>query len=229
MGILAALKKIFGKKRRFEALEAPIESASNRFKSIESIQSPEKPKIPVPQALPEAQETKSIELQKDSMQLGVAAGYTGRSIRGIESSLSRIETQMITKDWFLSKFEDQGPEIVELLKEHEENQEKRFEILQNLINSIQKTAKKAPEPVKTELLGKIEAVKKQLPLTPKMRKLISITKARVEISYADLATELGISVSALRGLLTNTIRRTDKVKRFSRQGKGWVKYTEKTI
>ena len=47
-----------------------------------------------------------------------------------------------------------------------------------------------------------------------------------EISYEDLAKELGISISALRGLLTLTLRRTSNIERVRKNGKGWVKYAD---
>ena len=167
-----------------------------------------------------------IELQKDSLQLGVAAGYTSKFIKDIDSSLNRIESQMVTKEWFTSQFEDRTPELIELLKEHEEKQEKRFETIQSLIQSLQKTAKKAPEPIRTELFEQIKAVEAQLPLTDKMKRLVNVVKEAGQITYADLAIRLGITENALRGLLSNTVRRTDKIQRFKRNGKGWVRFAD---
>lgn len=229
MGLIGFLKRIFTKRRPPEALEPSIEALEapfSKIKALEQIASSDKDLQEKPPLMiqPVSEPPKSIILEKNSLQLGVAAGYTGRSIKGIESSLDRIETQMITKDWFTSKFEDRASELIEVLGKHEENSEKRFETIQNLIISIQKTAEKAPEPIKTELIEKIEAIEKQLPPTPKMQGLLLIVKDYGEISYTDLASKLGISLSALRGLLTTTARRTDKIQRFSKQGKGWVKY-----
>jgi hypothetical protein len=160
----------------------------------------------------------------EGFKLGLAAGYTGRSIKEIEASLHRIEAQMVTKDWFLSKFEDKTPGLLDYLRQHEENEKERFDRICNLLSSLQKVAEKAPEPVKEELFAKIDEIKKELPLTPKMEGLILTVKEFGEISYRDLAIRLGISVSALRGLLTLTLKRTNKIQRFRKNGKGWVRY-----
>lgn len=165
----------------------------------------------------------SIELQKDSLQLGVAAGYTGRALKEIESSLIRIESQMASKDWFTSQFEDRTPELIEAFKKHDENTQKRFDSIERLTGLMQRTAEKSPEPIKTELFGQIEAVKAELSPSIKMQKLISIVRESKEISYTDLAARLEISESALRGLLSNTIKRSGAVERFRKDGKGWVR------
>ena len=44
------------------------------------------------------------EIEKDSLQLGFAAGYTGRSIHDIHKSLERIETMMPSREWILFHF-----------------------------------------------------------------------------------------------------------------------------
>jgi type I site-specific restriction endonuclease len=220
MGFFKRLKKLLRHESAIQSnqsiIQSTIESPINHSINdsiIQSISEKEKP----------------IELQKDSLQLGIAAGYTGKFIKEVESSLSRIESHMVTKDWFTSQFEDNTPELVELLKEHDEKQEKRFETIQSLIQSLQKTAEKVPEPIKTELFGQLKAVEAELPLTQKMRDVLKAVKEAGEINYTDLAAKLNITEDALRGLLSNTMRRTDKIQRFRRNGKGWVHFVGDSI
>lgn len=222
MGIKDLFSKLRRKKRQVEGIQAlqitpsAVESLQERSKSPEEIKEIEEEQAP-----------SVIELQKDSLQLGVAAGYTGRSIKQIESSLSRIESQMPTRDWFSSQFEDRTPELINLFEKHEKNEQKRFEAMQNVLASLQKTAEKAPEPLKREISEQIMAMERQLPLTPKMKKLLQVVKETKEISYEGLHIKLDISVSALRGLLSNMAKRTDQIDRFEKDGKGWVRYIEK--
>jgi len=209
------LLRIFGKKRQAEGIEA-TQIASYDLKRIEA----EKP-LEISQVSP------TVELQKDSLQLGIAAGYTGRSLREIESSLIRIESQMSSKDWFLTQFEDRTPELINLFKIHEENAQRRFESIQNILISLQKSAVNAPEPLKAELIQKISSIERQLPLTSKMKELLQIVNQYNEISYDELASKLNISVSALRGLLANVMKRTNEIERFDKNRKGWARYVGK--
>ena len=167
----------------------------------------------------------TIELQKDSLELGMAAGYAGRSLKEIESSMTRIENLMVSKEWFSSQFGPQLRAIYDSIRIHDENTSKKLGMIEFLIQSLEKTARKAPEPLKTELLEQIETLESQVRTpTRKMQKLVEIVKACGEVSYADLAKALDISESALRGLLSNTVRRTASITRVSKEGKGFVKY-----
>jgi hypothetical protein len=167
----------------------------------------------------------TIELQKDSLELGMAAGYAGRSLKEIESSMIRIESLMASKEWFSTQFGPQLRAIYDSMQVHDEKTARKLEMIEFLLQSLEKTARKAPEPLKTELLEQIETLESQVRApTRKMQKLVEIVKARGEISYTDLATKLNISESALRGLLSNTVRRTASITRVSKDGKGFVKY-----
>ena len=112
------------------------------------------------------------------------------------------------------------------MKIHDENEQNRFEIIQNILEKMKNIANIAPNEVKFSLLDQIKAVESQLPLTKKMEELISFVKATGQISYDDLAIKLNISVSALRGLLSNATQRTNKIERFMIDGKGWVRIKE---
>ena len=176
---------------------------------------------------------KPAEIDESSFKLGVASGYTGHSIRNIEGALGRIETQMVTRDWFNVQFEDKTPELIKEIEKlhqemltHEKNEEKRAEIIQNILERMRNVANFAPNEVKFQLLDQIKAVETQLPLTKKMEELLSVIKSSGQMSYEDLATKLNITVSALRGLLSTTLQRTNKIERFMVDGKGWVRFKE---
>lgn len=177
---------------------------------------------------------KPAEIDESSFKLGVASGYTGRSIRSVEDALNRIESQMVTKDWFAVEYEDKTPDLmIELqnlhqeMEIHEKNEQKRFEIIQNMLERMKNIANLAPNDVKFQLLDQIRAVESQLPMTKKMEELMeTIRNNEGQISYDDLAIKLNITVSALRGLLSNTLQRTSKIERYMVDGKGWVRYKQ---
>lgn len=171
------------------------------------------------------------QINKESFQLGLASGYTGRSIRNIEDSLTRIESNMVSKDWFRTEFEDTTPKLLEmmqslrfLLQEHDLNEIKHFQAIHDSLERMSTTAKMAPEPIKHEILHEIETIRHEIPLSPKMKELISVVKQSGQLSYEELAARLGITVSGLRGLLANTLVRTTEIERFLVDGKGWVRY-----
>jgi len=227
MGLKNLLLKLLHRTSKPEALQSDANSDAaamqQRFKAIESDATfKEKESIETPEGLTEF--SPPIELQKDSLQLGIAAGYTGKFIKEVESSLNRIESQMTTKDWFSSKFEDQTPKLIELIKNHDLNESKRFEALESALNRMKSTAEKVPEPIREELLEEIETMKEQIPLSSKMEQLITAVKESRQISYDDLAIKLDVKIPSLRGLLANTMKRTDKIERFKQNNKGWVKY-----
>jgi len=214
MDLFGFVKRFFGKKAQPELIESINQSQINQ--SI--TESPEG-----------TTDLGPLDLQKESVQLGLAAGYTGRALRDIERSLVRIESSMPSRDWFTIEFGDQK-KVVELLesirnilKIHDDLTMKHFEMLENTIYALQGIAQKASEPVKTEILKESRSIEANLPPTPKMQQLITTVKQAGEINYTNLANALGITESALRGLLTLTIRRTSAVQRFEKDGKGWVK------
>jgi len=229
MGFLSWLLRHPKKAEALEALQSLPSSAS-----IATEIPKEQPKIfttiKLNQSSPSTMQM-SPTLHKDSYQLGLAAGYTGRSIKNIEESLNRIESGMVSKDWFKTEFEDATPQLIQgiqsirfLIQEHESNDQKRFEAIQESLNRMSNLARTAPEPIKEELFREIQAIESQIPLSPKMQQLISVVKEQKEISYDDLGVRLTITVSALRGLLSNLMKRTNEIERFAKDGKGWVRY-----
>ena len=213
MGFKDLFSKLRRKKRQAKSFDA-IESDKSDLDRIGSEEIP----------LKLAQKSPSVEVEKDSLQLGIAAGYTGRSLKSIESSLGRIESQMPSRDWLISYFNGQSPKLLELFKKHEENAQKRFEAIQGNLNSLQTLAGTAPAPVKSEMLKQISSIESQLPLTSRMKEVLQVVKESKEISYSDLASRLDISISALRGLLSNTIKRSKLIERFDKRRRGWVRY-----
>jgi hypothetical protein len=226
--------------KRSEAAPKALESASkyvtNKQEYLESTniqpqstQFEQNPHSQLQQA--ENKYSPQIELQKESLQLGVAAGYTGRAIKDMEIALARIESQMITKDWFLSNLRYKIPEIMGILDEmkiilekHEIITTKRFDSIESALNRISVVSEQAPEPIKTAINNEIDSIIQTMPLTSKMKKLISIVHESGQISYDDLGVKLGLTRSALRGLLANAMKRTDEIERFSIDNKGWVRH-----
>lgn len=253
MGFWAKLKQIFKRTKKEEALQSAskrfdidLKRSNHRFKALESASNsadysekydeyPDKDVSELTKLSQPEPSTKKlsepIELQKESLRLGVAAGYTGKAIKEIEASLARIEAQMTSKDWFISNFGGQSTKLIEILtdiktslEKHDSNALKRFESIESALNRMVSTAKAAPEPIRKELVAEIESIRASLPLTPKMKRLIAVVKESGRMSYDDLASRLGVSRSSLRGLLSNTMKRTDEIERFSVSGKGWVHY-----
>ena len=245
MGFFDKFTKIFKKKESIESAskrsDSDLKRSNNRFKALESASNftnnrekiakqHENSYSDTTASLEPAEISSPVELQKESLQLGVAAGYTGRAIREIESSLTRIERGMASREWMSATFGNQQKtnqlltEIKEILKIHDSNASKRFEAIEIALNRMILSAKTAPEPLKNSLISEIEAIRANLPLTPKMRRLLVVVKESGKISYDDLASRLNITRSALRGLLANTMKRTTEIERFSMAGKGWVRY-----
>jgi hypothetical protein len=242
---MSILSWLLRRPKRAEAIESPLQALQSDTQALQSPTSTES----VDELLKELKswrESKPIPIQsssstlqiapqitKESFQLGLASGYTGRSIRNIEDSLNRIELNMASKDWFKTEFEDTTPKLMEmiqairsLLQEHDLNEMRRFQVIQESLEKMSNAAKEAPEPVKQQIFHEIESIRQQIPLSPKMKELISVVKQAGQLSYEDLAVKLGITVSGLRGLLATTLVRTAEIERFSVSGKGWVRYKE---
>ncbi|OGI14620.1 hypothetical protein A3K63_03730 [Candidatus Micrarchaeota archaeon RBG_16_49_10] len=216
MAIREFIDRILGKRRQDSTLQSASERSNSALTALQS------------DARALESDKSEVELEKDSLQLGIAAGYTGRSLRGIESSLMRIESQMPSKEWMLLQFKDKTPEIINALIQHDENDRNRFEAISNTLLSVKGIAEISPEPIRSILGKKIDSIEAQLPLTSKMEEILSIVKDSKEISYEDLTAKIGlVEISGLRGLLSNMIKRTNKIERFEKKGKGWVKYIEK--
>jgi len=226
VGLIEKIKNFFKKSEDKQAITSDykrLQALESDYKRFEALQSAQEDSL-----LSHPPDTR-IEVEKNSLQLGVAAGYTAHTIRDIEFSLNRIESTMLTREWFTSKFDEKMTELINSIKEHEQNEQKRFEIIQSFIHSMYGIASKSPEPIKSEILDKIHLVESQLPLTFKMRQIIEIVKEEGEISYEELSKRLGITVSAIRGILSTMQKRTNEIERFEKDRKGWVRYTGKRL
>jgi hypothetical protein len=206
MSFLSKIKSIFGSKsdlKRFEALESDLKRSGEEIISGEPEKDFEAESVisHSGSTMQTFEEPKKLTLERDSVQLGLAAGYTGRSIRDIESSLSRIESQMVTKDWIMLKLSDMEDTMDKLSE--------KVDFISKFTNF-------------DTIGGRRAAIEERL--TYKMNELVAAVKGAGEISYDDLARRLNISTSALRGLLSNIMRRTDVLERFSVGNKGHVRY-----
>jgi hypothetical protein len=220
MGIWDPILKLFRKK----SVEESITQSQLNQKSIteESFKN---------QSINQESESLTSTIHPESLQLGIAAGFTGRTLRDIESSLERIESMMISKDWFKSEFQTMFIQnlqsIKQLIETHDEKEQKRFEnILENL-GTLREKAKLAPEPLKKEILTEIEKIEVQLPLQPRMMRVITAIKEAGEITYEDLATKLNISQDCLRGLISIICKKDPNLKRIRKlpSKKIWLKYS----
>jgi hypothetical protein len=220
-----------------EALQSDVKALQSDTKAIESasiaLQIVESPKEKEFQSshsiITENQPTSSLPIQNESLSLGIAAGFTGKSLKEIEYSLSRIESQMASKDWFLANFEDKTPELIEIIKELDHNNQVRYEAIQRSIDKLKGMTQILPEPLRAPLDAQISSIESNLPLTPKMEDALGIIKEAGEISYEELAKVLNLNeVSGLRGLMANMSKRTKSIERFTKGGKGWVKYVGKS-
>ncbi len=198
MGFFTAIKSVLNRGKSNQIESTPIQS------------SPEAPK--------------KLEIEKESLQLGMAAGYTGRSLRDIESSLIRIESQMATKEWMAA-------EVMPILYHLKEKYAKVDAIEQKLNNlsmdlaKLGQIASTLPEPAKTNVQKELDSMEI---LSWRMREILSIVKQRGEISYEELAAHLNYKdKSALRSILSAMVKRTSDIERFERENKGWIKYTGK--
>lgn len=220
MGLLDQLKNIFGPRNDVKS----IQSIDNRFKSIEQpfdqIQPHQSsasiaqstPQIPIPISnygnyrQDYSSEIPSPPVQKDSYELGLAAGYTGRSIKEIEASLTRIETQMVTKDWFMVHLQQLDRRIEDI--------ERAMGIIKGAIPALEEQKR---------------AVVRHIPLTPRMEDLLRVVKESKEISFSDLALKMQLDISDVRSLLSVMTKRTHEVQRFRIHRAGWVKYVDGSV
>ena len=244
MSVISFIKKIlFGEKQaerfsdsqRFESMNQSIRSDLNRTESeridlnrSESMnQSIESPKSTIISS--EKEEKPTISIDKESLKVGMAAGYISRSLISIEDGIERIENSIPSKEWItmnlVPKIEQVQQAIInirEILMDHERNEEKRFEVLLEAINKLKTMAPSLPEPIKTEILSTAASLKSAA-LTPKMQQILDILKERREISYQELAERLGITTDGLRGILSRMVKVCDEIERFEKDGKGWIR------
>jgi hypothetical protein len=219
MGLWQSIFKLF---RRKEALQLESERIESLDKALSSI--------------PTSDE-KVLQIDKEALQLGVAAGYASRSLKNIEDSLFRIESLIVTKELFKTELKEINSQIIQtlqalqsikqLMEEHEAKEQSRFEKIIEALTKLESAAYKAPEPIRKEILTQIEKIEAELPLTERMSKILSILKERKEISFRELAQLLGYKhVSTVRGLISLMKRRMNQIETFRMNREGWVRLRE---
>ncbi len=173
----------------------------------------------------EFQSSKDLSLERTSIELGLTAGYFGRSLKEIESTLKKIEDEMVSRDWFIYNLNEGFRKIAALIARHDESVNTKLSLIETLIKDLKNAAYSLPQPYRSEFISRIESVERKLPLTPRMRQVLKILQERGEISYSELSQMLGITESALRGLLSTMSKRLidQKIERFTKNGKGWVR------
>ena len=169
--------------------------------------------------------------EQDKLSLGIKIGYMLNATKNIEESIFRIETNLVTKDWIKNEFSEYYKKLIESIrsvfesiKEYEKGIEERLLSIESTLNKIEEITKNIKDEAKEKILEEISEIRKNLPLTPRMKRILEIVKEKGEISYEELSGILGISVSALRGLLSEMCRRTTDVERFERDNKGWLRF-----
>jgi hypothetical protein len=219
MGLLQSILKLFKRKEALQLEPERVESFDKAHLSAPTL------------------DEKVLQIDKEALQLGVAAGYTSRSLKNIEDSLFRIESLMVTKDLFKTEFQEINSQMIQTLQalqtikqsieEHEAKEQSRFEKIVGALNQLESTAYKAPEPIRKEILTQIEKIGAELPLTERMNKILDILKERREISFRELAQLLGYKhVSTVRGLISLMKRRMNQIETFRVNREGWVRLRE---
>ena len=162
MSVISFIKKrLFGEKhpdrfsdsQRFESMNQSIRSDLNRVESeridldrFESMnQSIESTKSTIISS--DKEEKSTISIDKESLKVGMAAGYISRSLISIEDGIERIEISMPSKEWItmniLPKIEQVQQAIYnirEILMDHERNEEIILEVLLALRNKLKTIA-----------------------------------------------------------------------------------------
>jgi predicted transcriptional regulator len=228
MSVISFIKKILFREKRPERVNDSqrFESMNRSSQQFESMQidvnrtESMNRSIETPTISSQEQLKSTISIEKESLQLGVAAGYISRSLYSIEDSLARIETLMPSKEWISLNLTPKLEEIQktifnlrDVLIGHEKNEEKRFEVLLEAITKLKTTASSLPEPTKTEILSTVKTLKSAA-LSPKMQQILEILKERKEISYNELAEKIGITTDGLRGLLSRMVKVCDEIERL---------------
>ncbi|MEM0243302.1 MAG: hypothetical protein QXT34_02535 [Candidatus Aenigmatarchaeota archaeon] len=125
-------------------------------------------------------------------------GYILKTLKSIEESLKRIEYNMITKDWASLNLTEKKD-------------------LENLINKLNEKI----EYTRILLPASSALSRSSNRLNEIIRKAAEIIRSRKEISYEDLAKELGISSSYLRAIANLIEINNNDIKRIIKDKKGF--------
>ena len=210
MGLLDRLKGLFRTNIELSSSESMQHSSDSVNQQPDVVQRPIE--VPVSTSMSTSYESiSSPSINKNSYDLGLAAGYTGRSIKDIESSMNRIELQMATKDWTELKMREQLERYDEILQQRLQKIEQALGIMQTTISGGQQ--------IPQQFISRF-------PVTPRMEQIILAMKDLKEISYDDLAIRLDMNIDELRSLLSIMTKRTNVIERYRINGRGWLRYRE---
>jgi len=135
-------------------------------------------------------------------------GYIVKTLKSIEESLKRIEANMPTKEW------------ASLNLAEKKDLEKLINDLEEKLNSIS---------LLKPSLSASSASSRPSRSSEMIKKAIEIIRERKEISYEDLARELGISASYLRAIASLIEASDSKIKRVIKDKKGYFVFEDNAI
>jgi len=216
VSLLSKLKKLFKRKSEPEVLE-------EKFKLKEEESAPQRS-----EALRSASERFESEVleekPKEAFSIGFAAGYAGKSLLTIEEKVRGLEEKIITKEWAQSEVVKRLDDILFALQKHDESTKKIHEKIAYHLIRILEVAQNLAQPHREAIEKEVEEIRKEISLTPRMQKVLELIREKKEISYKELARNLGYSsISGIRALLSEISKRTDEIERFVKNGEGWVR------
>lgn len=210
-----------------EALKSDYQAIQSDQKSIQS------ESTQTTQALPSttANLTTLLEEKERELPTGIIIGYTSKTLKNIEDGILRLEKSLPDKEWLKGELNEYFTKVIESLKialkaidEHESRSNLRYESIESALNRIEEIASSLKESSqKEQIIKEVAEIRRNIPLSPRMQEILEMLKEKKEMSYEEIAQSIGISVSALRGLLSEMCRRTDMVERFEKDGKGWLR------
>ncbi|MCS7123109.1 MAG: hypothetical protein RMJ17_00835 [Candidatus Aenigmarchaeota archaeon] len=208
-------------------VEAIVSDGQTIKSDVEAIVSDEKDYLSVTK-----ESTLLLEKKKEEELLtGITIGYASKTLQNIEESIARIEKTIPSKEWIKNELNEYFTKLIESIKialkaidEHESRSSLRYESIESALNRIEEIASNIKDKFqKEEIIKGLSEIRKNLPLSSRMKEVMEILKEKKEMSYEELAQKLGISISALRGLLSEMCRRTSEIERFEKDGKGWIR------
>lgn len=161
--------------------------------------------------------------EKESLRIGITAGFITKSIKNIEDLLNKIETKALSVDIFKEILDQRVNKIIEEIKIHELKEQRRTEKIIEFLDFLTTFSKNLPLSYRHKLEHQVEKVQKELKLTPQMEKIVEFVKSKGEASYDEISQAFNISSSYVRGIISLAISRGAPLERFIKENKGWVR------
>ncbi|MEM5828252.1 MAG: hypothetical protein QW197_01980 [Candidatus Aenigmatarchaeota archaeon] len=199
MGFLDNIKRLFKRKKLESNLQLLEQESEQNFGEDNLVENT------ITDKLYEEEKTNYEGLKRDeeiSLSRDFIYGYIIKTLKSIEESLKRIEANMITKDWASLNLSEKK-DLENVLKKLEEKLD-NVKLLTTASSASSRLSKS------TELIDKAH----------------KIIMERKEISYEELARELGISASYLRAIASLIEISNPKIKRIIKDKKGFFVYDE---